>query len=278
MVAIKKIYNNNVALADIDGVTKVVTGKGIAYKKKAGDLIDESLIKEQYVLEKSAQFKFYDDIFDNIGHDTLDAIEQVLLYAADALNTTINSTTKLAIIDHLYYAIKRFHAGINMDDTFLGDLKRIYNREYAIAKQCLQMINSRLNIQLNDNECSIITLHFINVTYNSEEGRQAVKEAQIVNDILSIIYNWSKEEIDKESEEYGRFLTHIRYLVRKASKGRKDKKIRNLFLYNHYRSVYKEAYDCAVEIQKYIKAKLNFKLNEDELLYLIVHIVNLTGE
>lgn len=278
MVAIKKIYNNNVALVDMGGVTKIVTGKGIAYKKKPGDQIEESLIKEQYVLEKSAQFKFYDDIFDNIGHETLDAIEQVLLFAAEALNTTLNSTTKLAIIDHLYYAIKRFHAGINMEDAFLGDLKRIYSREYAIAKKCLQIINSRLNIALNDNECSIITLHFINVTYNSEEGQQAVKEAQIVNDIIGIIYDWSKEEIDRDSEEYGRFLTHIRYLVRKASKGRNDKKIRNLFLYNHYKKVYAEAYDCALEIQKYIKTKLSFLLNEDELLYLIVHIVNLTGE
>lgn len=278
MVAIKKIYNNNVALVDVDGVTKVVTGKGIAYKKKPGDLIDESLIKEQYVLEKSAQFKFYDDIFDNISHETLEAIEQVLIYASEALNTTLNSTTKLAIIDHLYYAIKRFHAGINMDDAFLGDLKRIYSREYTIAKKCLRIINTKLNIQLNDNECSIITLHFINVTYHSEEGKQAVKEAQIVNDILNIIYNWSKDEIDRDSEEYGRFLTHIRYLVRKAAKGRKDKKIRNLFLYNHYKKVYAEAYDCALDIQKYIKAKLEFTLNEDELLYLIVHIVNLTGE
>lgn len=278
MVAIKKIYNNNVALVDIDGVTKVVTGKGVAYKKRPGECIDESLIKEQYVLEKNAQFKFYDDIFDNISHEILDAIEQVLIYAGKALNTTLNSTTKLAIIDHLYYAIKRYHAGINMDDAFLGDLKRIYNREYRIAKECLQIINSKLNIALNENECNIITLHFINMTYNSEEGKQAVKEAQIVNDIVGIIYNWSQETIDKDSEEYGRFLTHIRYLVRKAAKGRKDKKIKNLFLYNHYRKVYKEVYECALDIQKYIKTKLDFDLNEDELLYLIVHIVNLTGE
>lgn len=278
MVIIKKIYNNNVALVDYDGVTKVVTGRGVAYKKKTGDVVEENDIKEQYVLEKNAQFKFYDDIFDNISHEILDAIEQVLIYAAEALNTTLNSTTKLAIIDHLYYAIKRYHAGIDMEDAFLGDLKRIYNREYIIAKNCLQIINTRLNINLNDNECSIITLHFINVTYHSEEGKQAVKEAQIVNDILSIIYSWSKDEIDKDSEEYGRFLTHIRYLVRKASKGRKDKKIRNLFLYNHYKKVYAEVYDCALDIQKYIKKKLDFQLNEDELLYLIVHIVNLTGE
>ena len=49
---IDRILNNNVVIIkDENGEEQVVCGKGIAYKKKAGDLLSEKLINKVFVFE-----------------------------------------------------------------------------------------------------------------------------------------------------------------------------------------------------------------------------------
>lgn len=53
---IDRILNNNVVIIkDENGEEQVVCGKGIAYKKKAGDLLSEKLINKVFVLKDTAQ-------------------------------------------------------------------------------------------------------------------------------------------------------------------------------------------------------------------------------
>lgn len=42
---IDKILNNNVAVVLVDGEEKIVMGKGICFKKKVNDDIDENMIE-----------------------------------------------------------------------------------------------------------------------------------------------------------------------------------------------------------------------------------------
>ena len=50
---IDRILNNNVVIIkDENGEEQVVCGKGIAYKKKAGDLLSEKLINKVFVLKE----------------------------------------------------------------------------------------------------------------------------------------------------------------------------------------------------------------------------------
>lgn len=48
---ISRILNNNVAFIDVDGKKQIVCGKGIAFHKKVGDQIDESMINEVFVMK-----------------------------------------------------------------------------------------------------------------------------------------------------------------------------------------------------------------------------------
>lgn len=274
LVQIKKIYNNNVVLVDYERVTKIVTGSGVGYKKKIGDAVEKKLIKEQYVLEQGENTRINANFFENMSRETLEAIEKALAYASEALNTTFSNSTKLAIMDHLYYSIKRYNEGSSIEDEFLGDIKRIYQFEYTVAKNCVNIINDSLGIKLSESECSIITIHFINVTYNSAEGNKAVKEAKSIDDILNIIQRQYRKEFNRDSERYGGLRTHLRYLIRRALKGEKSGKNLNLFLYNYYKGQNREAYLCALKIKNYIKDNLEYDLIEDDILYLMIHIIN----
>ena len=51
---LKKAFNNNALLAlDENEEEVIVMGKGIAFGKKSGDRIDESLIQKKFVFDKS---------------------------------------------------------------------------------------------------------------------------------------------------------------------------------------------------------------------------------
>ena len=274
MIVIKKIYNNNIALVDSSGITKIATGAGIAFKKKIGDFIIEDQIEEQFILEKDIQINSYEDIFNNISPEIFEVINKAINYASQALEVDFNSRSKLAMIEHIYYAIKRYEEGNPIKNILLWELKRLYKREYMVAKKCIDIINKNLNVALSDDECGFITLHFINVTYSEAERNHAVIEAEVINDILNIIKNHYRKSLDRESEKINRLVTHIRYFVRKIA-SKEVTKSKNSYLYNYYRKMHEDAYSCTKKIESYVKEKLNFQMNDDELLYFIIHLVNL---
>ena len=53
VLIIKKVFNNNVILAkDFSNEEIVVMGCGIAFKKKAGDKVEEDLIEKTFILKQ----------------------------------------------------------------------------------------------------------------------------------------------------------------------------------------------------------------------------------
>lgn len=258
-----------------NGTTKIVTGIGIAFKKKVGDSIDKDNILEQYVLEKDASIASYDEMFKNISPEEISTMNEVISYASKALNVSFGSRTKLSIIDHLYYAIKRYKEGAELKSDLLWNLKRIYKKEYQVARECISLVNRNLNVELWEEECSFLTLHFVNVTYNKGESSKAMMEAGVINDILKIISDYFKVKLDEDDEQLGRFVVHLRYLIRMASDGEVGKPVKNKSLFNYCSRSYKREYQCSRLIQKYILDKFKFDINEDELLYITIHLVNL---
>ncbi len=277
MYTIKKIYNNNVSLVDCNGTTKIVTGIGIAFKKKIGDIIEAGSILEQYVLEKDTFINSYDEMLNNISPEEISTMNEVISHASKALNVSFGSRTKLSIIDHLYYAIKRYKEGTELKSDLLWNLKSIYKKEYQVARECVSMVNSNLDVELCEEECSFLTLHFVNVTYSSCESSKAMVEAGVINDILKIISDYFKVKLDEDDERLSRFVLHLRYLIKKASNGEVVRLVKNKSLFNYCTMSYKRECECSRIIQKYILAKFKYNINEDELLYITIHLVNLIG-
>ena len=55
---IKKILNNNAIISENDQTEEIIiTGKDIAFGKKAGDLIDRDKIEKTFILKKTCNWK-----------------------------------------------------------------------------------------------------------------------------------------------------------------------------------------------------------------------------
>ena len=70
--------------------------------------------------------------------------------------------------------------------------------------------------------------------------------------------------------QYSRFVTHIRYFLQRVHQPSATQ--RDTFLFEQVKLRYPDAYDCACKIKTYLEEKLQISINEDEMLYFMLHI------
>lgn len=150
------------------------------------------------------------------------------------------------------------------------EIKKFYNAEYKIGLKALEFIESFLGKKLSESEASDIALHIINAQMDSSHsinGFNAMKMTKLIEGILTIIRYSYNIEINEDSLSYDRFMTHLRFFLKRLN----DKsmiKSNDDFLLNQIKNKYKKAYDCMLKIESF----LGERLSDDEKLYLTVHI------
>ena len=100
---LKKAFNNNALLAlDDNDEEVIVMGKGIAFGKKSGDLIDESLIQKKFVFDKSELNEKFSQLFDEIPQQYVELTVSIVEMAQkelDVLSLLLRSEKPMAISD-----------------------------------------------------------------------------------------------------------------------------------------------------------------------------------
>ena len=90
---IDRILNNNVVIIkDENGEEQVVCGKGIAYKKKAGDLLSEKLINKVFVLKDTAQKQHFQEIISEIPMEYIQITTEIVEMLTQTLERKLNDT------------------------------------------------------------------------------------------------------------------------------------------------------------------------------------------
>ena len=78
-------------------------------------------------------------------------------------------------------------------------------------------------------------------------------------------------QIDRESFNYSRFVTHLDYLLRRLDKNEQTES-RNIEIYNQLKDSYPQSFECANKISEYVKQLSGIDPNDEEIMYLVVHI------
>lgn len=98
---------------------------------------------------------------------------------------------------------------------------------------------------------------------------------KILKDIFNIVqYNFNII-IDKDSINYSRFLTHLQFFVQRLLDDRLNIS-RDSFILQQVKNQYPKEYRCAELIGDYVKNTLDKDINNEELLYLTMHIIRVT--
>lgn len=267
MKIIKQI-NNNAALAlDGSGNEIVVLGRGVGFPKMPYELTDLSRVEKT----------FYDVNPQYLGM-LADLPQPVMLASADIaelaeieLDCELNPNLPFTLADHLNFAIERIKRGIDLTTPLAYDVKHLYPRESELGMRALEILARHAGIRLPDSEAVNVALHLINAEAETGDMHSMMMTLKIISEVDAIVEAKLKIRLDKESFHYSRFTMHLRYLIQRLAAGNQVEE-RTSGMLRQLAREYPEIYLCARAVAEYFKTAWGWQCNDEELLYLMLHI------
>lgn len=275
---VKKVINNNI-VKSIDSANNevLVMGKGIGFQKKVGDPINTEAIEKVYTSNEDMNTNKLTQLLANIQLEHLQVANEIISFAKVSLGKKLSENIYLTLTDHIDYAIERQKNSMPIKNALLWEIKRFYNHEFLIGKEALNIIQNKLGITLPEDEAGFIALHIVNAELDMTKVSQVSEMTQIIQNILNIIKYHYKMDLDEYSLNYERFITHLKFFVHRLYSGvqlEEDKDAGFIFM---LKERYKEEYHCALKIRDYIIKEFGRDLQEDEMIYLTIHIRRITN-
>ncbi|MGX6445516.1 BglG family transcription antiterminator LicT [Neobacillus sp. K501] len=275
---IKKILNNNVVVTNNKLKQEIVVmGRGLAFQKKVGETIDTSKIEKTFVLENRGISEKLAKLLKDTSELYLNISSKILDFAQTLLPYKLDEYLYVALTDHLSFAISRHKQGIHLKNQLLWEIRKYYKQEFQIALKALDIIEKETGIRLGEDEAASIALHLVNSQLSGENMAAAVQITEMVNNILNIVKYHFKVELDEESLNYERFLTHLRFFAIRFIRKEKREDSTDEFFYEQIKHKYTEANRCTQKIATYLDTNFNWHLSNDEEIYLTVHIHRVTN-
>lgn len=273
MKVIKKI-NNNIALAINKADEEVIiVGKGIGFPKTPYELTNEDAIEKVFVTQRNNK---YLELFKDIPLEDIYITEEIIKFGKEYLGTNLNNNILLTLADHLSYAFERAKNGIEIKSPLSWDIKHLYPKEANVGMKALEIIKNKRNIELPESESTFIAIHFINSQIVDGKIDETNKITEIIGDIIVIIKYHFKIDLDENSLNFTRFITHLQYFISRQLNN-SQLKGENESLYKIVEKQYRNEVACVKKIEKFLEANYNWKCSVDEKLYLVLHIQRVTA-
>ena len=265
---IVKSYNNNIVSVKINGEERILFGRGIGFGKKFGDEIEKGTeVEKVFVIEDEDNLRNFKQVIENVDEEFLMLCEKMISNIADELNENLDERIHIALVDHLNFAVKRLCNNEEIENPFLMEIKALYKTEYKLAEKVARTLQNKINVNIPVGEIGFIALH-IHSTRSSGKLSNTMKSTRLINSIIEYVEEQMEVQIDKTSLDYARFLTHLRFAIKRTLA---DISIKNDFI-KEIKSKYKLSYKISKGVAKILINKLEKNVAEDEIAYLAMHI------
>ncbi|MBO0477632.1 PRD domain-containing protein [Vagococcus sp. DIV0080] len=269
---IKKILNNNVVISENEQLEEIVVmGKGLAFQQKIGDELEAERIDKIFVSSSPTDVREIEKLMMTVDPAVIDVAKEIILYAEKTTNQEYSDEAYLTLTDHLNYAVERGRKGIFIPNPLLFEIKKFFPEEYSVATKGIEAINKKLHTDFPVDEAGFIALHLANSRKNASELPVTMESTEMVRDILNIISRYFGIMFDESSLSYNRMVTHIQYFVKRILEKEMLEET-DEFLYALVQSKYPEAFNCSQRIKDYLLKVKHIKIQEPEMIYLVIHI------
>ena len=266
------LTNNAVIVLDENNKESIVCGKGIAFKKRAGDEIDDTLINQRFVsIDDESLLHHLEQLIDTIPFEYICLADDIVNMIRITTHGDMHSPLVVALADHIYGVIQRKQDKVVIGLGLKYEVMRFYEEEYELGMMAKEMIEKRLNIHLPDDEAAYIALHIVNAQSDGFSMDETYKMTHLIQDILTIVRRFFRIEFDEESAYYYRFVTHLKFFSQRILKNDNQESESNdiaEIIFNKYSS----AYQCALKIASFLNETRQYIINQEELMYLTIHI------
>lgn len=269
---IKRIFNNNVCLVEDDSENEIILmGKGIAFQKKSGDVVDEDKIQKRFVFDTGELNERFAQLFDEIPIKYLELTTNIIDMAQIEMNEVLDSNIYLALSDHISYAIHRYKNAERMKNVLLWEIKKFYPKEFQLGLKALDMIEYETGIKMDEDEAGYIAMHFVNAQHEGEQMTQTVAVTKMTEDILHIVEYHYQLKLDESSLNYMRFVTHIRYFARRLFSNEIAAE-QDEALFEQIKMRYPDSYKCSCKVKHYVEELYHITMSKEEMVYFMLHI------
>lgn len=276
MIFIKN-FNNNVALVkDKNNKEWVVIGKGIGFGKKPGDLVDETKISRRFIAAEKDNVEM--EALAEIAPQTIAIATEVVKLVEPLLNVKFTGYQYLALADHIDFALKRSSKGLDLTEgTTRWSIKKLFPREYDAAQQAVSLIEKMAQTKLASGEVVLITYHLLNLDSDETGLHETIKISQLIGQIVEIVQYQYGIELDSDSFNFNRFVTHLRsFMIQHLKKSENRNNDLDPAILELMIAKYPKAYETVERIDKFLQQQAGWQLQPDDKVYLTLHIWRVT--
>lgn len=275
---IKKILNNNVVITTNYQMEEIIVmGKGLAYGKQAGDNIDMNKINKTFEVSLKPSQRKMINMLKDIPLEYMEISDCVIKEAK--VDLEVDDSLYISLTDHIHTSIERYKEGVYLKNHMLFEIKNFYPKEFELGLLTLELIKEKYGINMEEDEAAFLALHIV----SSEIGRNISDIYEMTNfilEIIGIVKDYFKLELDEDSLSYHRFVTHLKFFGLRVFN--KIKQVEDITLNNDLLEImkekYVESYLCTSKIQSHIEKTYHYELNDEEVLYLTIHVAKIISK
>lgn len=275
---IKKVINNNILCAiDEVGNEMIVTGRGLGFKRKTGEFIDESQIQKIYRMEEKTDQKKLRELVEQIPIEHLELTQRLVTLIKSEITQPLNESLIITLADHISFAIQRMEKGIAFSNPLASSIMCYYPKEYQLGQKCLNAIEAEYQIKLHPDEASFIALHIVNAELNTSMS-QMHDMTKLLDGCIRVTEFYYQMKFDRNSLDFSRFIIHLRYLAQRLYQGKtlEDKMDESDVMFRELiKRNCREHYQCAVRIASYIETNYDMCVSDEEKIYITIHLKRL---
>ena len=268
-----KVFNNNIVAA-ITPTKKeaLVTGTGIGFRKKVGDTIDESKISKYYYMQNMKKDRLY-QLLESTPVVYLEIAEAILTKAKNELGKEVDDSVLAALTDHIHFAIERKKQGNVLPNLIQEETKVLYPKEFSIGLWANRYVKANTGIELPYDEAGYIAIHILNATIHANEDVSEI--ITFMKDVIDVIERVLDITVDKESLDYFRLTTHLKYFYQRMMGTKQDmiQDVNDMYeLLLHKNENMKQ---CIDEIASMLVEEYDYTCSVAEKVYLMMHILKI---
>lgn len=266
------LTNNAVVVTNLSGNDQIVCGKGIGFKKRSGDEIDETLINQTFVLIPDGNLSTQlEQLLVDIPLEYVSLSNNIVKMAKVSMGVKLNDSLIISLADHIFETMRRYKENILISNGLIYEIQRFYEKEFEIGLLAKEMIEKTFDVKLPDDEAAYIAMHIVNAQTDNSTMEETMKMTKIIQDIIRIVRLFFSIQFDEKSGYYYRFLTHLKYFSRRVLRQETVKEEKS-DLADIIFQKYASAYECTKKIEKYLISNLNYCISEEEKMYITIHI------
>lgn len=274
---IARVFNNNLVLAlDEAGREVILTGRGLGFQARPGQVIDPARVARTFVPADGRDPDHLAQLLAGIPPEHISLVSAAL--AEVGLEAVAgNPSLVIALADHVSFALRRVAIGMELEYPLLAEVQHLYGEEYAQAQALLAALNARAERTLPEVEAVGLALHLVNAGFVSGDLSWTYRMTGVIQQMVAVIEHAYSIDLHTGSVNLGRFITHLRYLFVRISQHRQLSGEHST-IGVAIRGAYPEAAECARRLAELLEIRLGTALSEDEVSYLALHVARVTTE